>query len=105
MIRVVNKNAPESSKNGIYCGRGSPLGNPYRISIYEDRDAVIEKFKTYLVDKISKKDKIICEQLNKIYKEAKNGDVDLVCFCAPKRCHCDVIKEIIESKLYDKTTT
>lgn len=49
--------------------------------------------------KFSFKDKKICDELNKIWKLAKNENVNLVCFCKPKDCHGDIIKKLIESKL------
>jgi len=45
------------------------------------------------LDKIKKKDKKICDELNRIYNLK---EVNLVCFCKPKSCHGDIIKEIIE---------
>ena len=39
------------------------------------------------------------DELNKLWKAAKNGDINLVCYCSPKSCHGDTIKTIIEQKL------
>jgi len=99
MIKVVNKNSHEPTDFDIYVGRGSPLGNPIRINHRTSREEAISGYKNYLKDKIDKKDKIICIELNKIYKAAKNGDVNLVCFCKPEDCHADFIKMLVEEKL------
>lgn len=43
--------------------------------------------------------------LNQIYKLAISGEVYLSCYCFPKKCHGDVIKEIIENKIKEKSLT
>jgi hypothetical protein len=102
MITVVNKYKHTPTENDVYIGRGSVLGNPF--TSITDRttkaefisDNPIEDFEKYLNDKITKKDKKICYELNRIYKMNK---VNLVCFCKPKACHGDVIKRVIENKI------
>lgn len=113
MIKVINKHKHISNNTSVdfYIGRGSPLGNPYTSIqdrktkaefVCSSREESISCYKEYLTKKISKKDKLICDKLNKIYLTAKSGkDVNLICFCKPKPCHGDIIKELIESKLYD----
>lgn len=34
-----------------------------------------------------------------ILEAARKGDVVLLCWCAPKRCHADVIKQRLEYEL------
>lgn len=109
MINVVNIHKhPYDLPEDVYIGRGSPLGNPYTSIqnrktkaqfVCSSREESVAKFKEYLLRKIEQKDKNICDTLNKIYLLAIKGDVNLVCFCSPKKCHGDVIKEIIEEKL------
>lgn len=95
MITVINRH------HNFYIGRGSPLGNPYVIGKDGTRDEVIEKYKFYINNKILEKDKIVCDELNKIYKTAKSYDVTLECFCKGfnESCHGDVIKKLIEKQL------
>lgn len=109
MITVVNLKNHKSTDNDVYVGRGSPLGNPYTHIktkytqadfIVETRYQAIEKYKEYLSEKIKLKDKSVCDELNRIWKLAKSGDINLCCYCSPKlACHGDVIKSIIQSKL------
>jgi hypothetical protein len=104
-IKVVNKHFHKPTKNDIYCGRGSALGNPFTINKPSSvanvgtRAKAVEYFKFYLDNKLAAKDERIRNAMNQIYIKAKNGDVNLVCYCAPKACHCDYIKEVVESKL------
>jgi len=106
MITVVNKYKHIPTKNDIYIGRGSVLGNPF--TSIKDRTTKAEficdssedsicSFDSFLREKIKNKDKNICDELNRIYKLAQTEDVYLVCFCKPKNCHGDVIKDIIIS--------
>ena len=69
--RIIN--APP---NAVYCGRGSPYGNPFVIGKDGDRDTVCDRFEA--------------EILPTLDVSALRGK-DLLCFCAPKRCHCDAI--------------
>lgn len=108
MIKVVNKYKHTPTKNDVYIGRGSPLGNPFTSIkgrktqakyVCSSRTKSITRYEEYVKHQIEIKNRLICDELNKIYLLAKKGDVHLVCFCAPKACHGDIIKKIIESKL------
>lgn len=94
MISVINKH------HTFYIGRGSPLGNSYVIGQHGTRDEVIEKYRIDLLDKIQKKDKVVCEELRKIYTASLQYNVFLQCFCIgfAENCHGLVIKEILESR-------
>lgn len=60
----------------VYIGQGSPYGNPYVIGRDGDRDQVCDLF-----------EKNILPGLDVSALRGKN----LLCFCAPKRCHGDAI--------------
>lgn len=74
MPRVLNKHRDAIPPGAVYCGRGSPWGNPFHIGRDGTRDAVCERF--------------AAEILPTLDVTLITGR-DLVCFCAPKRCHCD----------------
>jgi hypothetical protein len=67
-----------------YCGRPSPLGNPFTIGKDGDRDEVITKYEEYArnTPKIMAAIKALPE------------DAVLACWCHPKACHCDIIVKI-----------
>lgn len=99
-INIINKRDQnfEESRLNVYCGRGSPLGNPFIIGKHGTRTEVIEEYRTHF--EANKFGFYGEEQLNHIKKIYVNhGQVNLVCWCAPKACHCDVIKEHIEKEL------
>jgi len=94
MITVINKH------HTFYIGRGSVLGNPFVIGKDGTRDEVIEKYRIYLLDKIQKRDNVICDELTRIYNASLEYNVYLQCFCMgfASNCHGLVIKEILESR-------
>lgn len=98
-ITVVNKH---HGATGVYIGRGSPLGNevPIDNSVGDTRAVVIQKYRIWLNDKILRGDEQVCDALNDIAEKSLTSDgVKLQCFCAPRACHGDVIKEVIEKAL------
>lgn len=110
MISVVNVKNHLPTNNDFYIGRGSILGNPYSHfpgtsakEIVNSRNEAIEKYIDYLEEKINEKDESIIKELQKILEIAKYNDVNLICFCMPKRCHGTVIKKIINEKLMKNT--
>lgn len=85
MCVVVNK---YKSQYDVYIGRGSIWGNPFVMSNESQRAEVIAKYKKHLWNQI---------QSGEITKQdliALNGK-RLGCFCAPKPCHGDVIKDAV----------
>ena len=98
-IHVVNKH---HLKIGEYVGRGSPLGNPYPITEERPRGQAIEAFKPYFKAKVEEGDKRICDELNRLLNILLEKKVlVLVCFCAPKACHAEVIRDTIYKAMYD----
>lgn len=96
IINVVNK---YKVKDNIYCGRGSALGNPFKMENESMRDEVCEQYEKYFYETLIHKEDSI-KQLNFIEDKLKNNlEVNLGCFCAPKRCHCDTIKNYILKKI------
>ena len=118
MIHVYNRKAETHHTNNFYIGRGSPLGNPYTHitdkktkAIYQakDRDDAIDKYSHYF-DLMYGSNLVFTSAIDKIYELYKTGeDVYLECYCKKYqsnechndeiRCHGDVIKEKLESRL------
>lgn len=85
--RVLNKYKNKITQDAVYIGRPSKWGNPYPITPDEPRELVIAKFRKYLDEN---------PELKQAAKKQLRGK-DLVCFCAPKPCHGDVLLEIANS--------
>jgi hypothetical protein len=75
------------------------LGNPFLLHSERDRTKVIAAYLDWLEKKLAERDEGVRGALNRLYLLAKREDVELACFCAPKACHCDVVKEKLEGAL------
>ena len=80
MCRVLNKHHAGVPADAVYIGRGSKWGNPFRIDRDGDRGAVIAKYERWLADQ---------HHLLRALDELAGRD--LVCFCAPRSCHGDLL--------------
>lgn len=95
MTTVVNK---YKENYDVYIGRGSEWGNPFTHIkdkstkaeyIVSSREESIECFRGYLLKKII--DDPSCIERLKLLKGKRLG-----CFCKPKSCHGDIIKEVVD---------
>jgi hypothetical protein len=91
MPKVLNKYKDHISKDAIYIGRPSKWGNPFShmpntLANFKvaTREEAVEKFREWILSD---------PELTDIIKLELKGK-DLVCFCAPKSCHGDVLLEI-----------
>lgn len=92
MVRPYVANMRTRLPGDVYIGRGSVFGNPFVMNDKsdEERTRVIAEYKTYFLDRVEKDSQFREEVL------ALKGR-SLVCYCAPKPCHGDVILEWLES--------
>lgn len=70
----------------VYIGRPSKWGNPFVIGVDGTRAEVIEKYRSWL------EDRVISRRLNLDELRGKT----LGCWCAPKPCHGDVLLEMLD---------
>lgn len=97
-IIIVNKH---HSKSGEYIGRGSPLGNPFVIGQHGTREQVIAKYKVWLREQIDAGNQTVLSELNRLGNKAiDDKGLALQCFCYPKPCHGEVIKEKLVEAMY-----
>lgn len=93
-IYIVNKHHKPTVKT-IYCGRGSPLGNPFQMKAKEERDKVCDEYKEYFNHQITIGNDAMLSQLRLIWREWQHKDVYLECYCYPLRCHCETIRDFL----------
>ena len=96
MIDICNlKNNKCVNVFDIKVDRSSILGNPFYMKDESKRDEVCDKYKEYFYNKLIYKDDvlILLRNMINIYKEY--GKLRLFCWCAPKRCHAEVIRDYI----------
>lgn len=88
-MTVLNKHRHNIPPDAVYIGRGSIWGNPFIIGKHGSRDEVIEKYVKYLRNRV-KANEVSLQQLASLYRK------DLVCFCAPLKCHGDILMKAAE---------
>lgn len=107
MIKVHNKHTlVEPLSNSIYIGRGSIFGNPYTHKNLDEtmakyqvssRKIAIESYREYM-EEMYKTNPEYRKEIDNLVKMNKEGkDINLICFCKPKSCHGDILKEFIET--------
>ncbi len=81
MAKVLNKRHLEGvPENAVYIGRPSKWGNPFVVGMDGTREEVIEKYERFITAH---------RPLMKRLFELRGKD--LVCWCAPEKCHGDVL--------------
>ena len=94
MITVGNK---QRGARGISVGRPSPLGNPFAMQGEAERAAVIRDYAEWLAEQLLDPKSAASIEIHRLAALARKQDLCLVCFCAPKACHADIIKRTIEA--------
>lgn len=84
-MTVLNKHKYGVPAGAEYVGRGSMWGNPFVIGQHGDRNDVCNKYEALLVERI-KSGEVSIPQLRSLHGR------NLVCFCAPARCHGDTLE-------------
>lgn len=75
--------------------RQSPLGNPFRMRNESERDLVCDKYTIYFNENL--KDNECLLRLINLYKQY--GRLRLFCWCAPRRCHGETIRDYILERI------
>jgi len=98
-VKVTVANIRDGAK-GEYIGRASrgrkpsPLANPYRVKEH-GREGAIRLYEDWLFRRLLKweRDCPLWAEIERLTELAKRPEgVTLLCWCAPERCHGDVIK-------------
>lgn len=86
MPRVLNKRTDGEPIGSVYVGRPTRWGNPMHMISEKDRDFVCDYFENFMMDPTHQAIRDACK------RELKGKD--LVCWCAPLRCHADTLLRI-----------
>lgn len=83
----------DKQEGDVYIGRPGKgetgyFGNPIKLSPVDTRGSTIEKYRTYFLERLEAD-----PEFKRRVLELKGKR--LVCFCAPARCHGDVIAEYL----------
>lgn len=100
-IEIVNLRRVASAD--FKCDRTSPLGNPFIIHDNVTRKIACEKYQKYFNRFIENNHKKPFSSrkiyLDKIIATARVQDITLGCWCTPKQCHCETIRQYVEEQI------
>lgn len=82
--RVLNARIDGNPEGAVYVGRPSPWGNPYVMRRERDRDEACDRYEQWISTRP--------ELIERAKRELRGRD--LVCWCAPKRCHAETLLRI-----------
>ena len=91
MITIVNKH---QGSNGVYVGRPTVLGNPSTLKVYTRTDA-IARYRIWLRQQWHLHGEVHAALLQLARRYHERGELTLACWCAPQRCHAEVIREAV----------
>ncbi len=83
------------------CDRSTPLGNPFIMHSESERDQVCDKYHDWFYTNLNPDLSPVnfLDYLDEILQQVRKRSVTLGCWCVPKRCHCETIKEWLENEL------
>lgn len=107
-ITVIHYNDRLGKLYEVYCARpnlhyrlkGSPLCNPDLLDGEHSRDQVCDAYEVYFTAQLESGFQLFVDELDRligIYKQY--GKLSLMCWCAPKRCHCLTIKRYLSNRI------
>jgi hypothetical protein len=76
----------------VYIGRPSKWGNPFAIKSESERELVIDQYRKWIT---KGEGQHLLQQLQELKGKT------LGCWCYPKKCHGDVLAELVESHCPD----
>ena len=82
-VYSMRKSAEKPPPDAVRCDRKTPYGNPFEIGRDGDRDTVLAKHEAWFFASEQ------AELRDRVRRELRGRD--LKCWCAPERCHCDVL--------------
>ena len=96
MIRIENRKTYRG--DGVYIGRPSLLGNPFKIGEHGTREEVIARYRAWLWRQIKLRGAVYRE-LQRLAAIAKQGNLVLICWCKQEGrripCHGDILKSAV----------
>ncbi len=99
-IHIRNKHTYKGK--GVYVGRPSILSNPFRITKTQSRPIAVDRYAIWLKDVIKNKDPKVLYELEYLSSPfMRNEDLTLICWCSPKLCHAEIIKQVLLNKYHN----
>ena len=91
-IRIANQH--HGASTGVYVGRPTVLGNPYRVQVW-NRAQAVEQYRAWLRRQWQAGGQVQAALLELARAYKAQGTLTLICWCAPRRCHAEVVREAV----------
>lgn len=98
VINIKNlRNSKPAAPNDIRVDRANKvLGNQFYMADESMRDEVCDLYQVWFDKKVESKDPEVMTELRRLWKIWKEyGTLNLYCWCAPKRCHAQTIRDFL----------
>ena len=100
MIKIMNlRNSKPSTPYCLRVDRSNKvLGNHFEMKNQSDaeRNRVCDEYDAWIRKELNAKNKEVRDNMNAAYLIYKQyGKLNLYCWCAPKRCHAETIRDLI----------
>ena len=79
----------------VYVGRPSPLGNPYALGRDGSREQLIDRYRRWLWAQLQAPGSAQERELRRLLAQARSGELELLCWCAPLPCHAEVVRSAL----------
>jgi hypothetical protein len=102
---ILIKNQKYYDGPGEYVGRPSILGNPFKIGEVGSltREDAIRRYDLWLEDQLQNNVHVQDAMIQCIHTLETERVLTLICWCAPKPCHADIIKsKLLELLQYEE---
>jgi len=95
-IEIINlRDEKPSHEYDVRIHRNSPLGNPFRMCGESTRDDVCNRYYAHFYHQMESGGTMLAEVTRIQALLNKHGIVRLFCWCAPKRCHGETIRDFL----------
>jgi Domain of unknown function (DUF4326) len=79
--------------------KGSPLGNPFKVTSEDERADVITRYDAWLAERIAAGDEAVVVELERLAVRYRAKEhLVLGCWCARAACHGDVLARVIRER-------
>jgi len=106
-VVVIHKKDPTpGGYSRIYIGRPSPLGNPFThlegttlaARHVSTRDEAVDAYREWAQDELADRNSAFARAFAGLQRRVAGGEnLALECWCAPRRCHGDVLSELLRT--------
>src|SRR5215472_17177995 len=90
--RMTIANRRNGKVQGVDVARPSVLGNPFVIGKDGSREQVIEQYRVWLRAQYRQGGEVHRALRKLAHRYIEDGALTLVCWCAPKTCHAEVLR-------------